>query len=402
MSCGSRASALQTEIPAGCENRGQRQRISVCHLASGDLWAGAEAQLAALLHALARHQGLRVSVILLNEGRLAEGARQSGAEVKVIAESAHTFFEILGEATRYLRPRGIQILHSHRYKENLLAALLARRCHVPFVVRTEHGGPEPFKGLQHLKQRVLRQVDRLVGRYATDRVISVSTELQKHLAKYVDPQKIAIIPNGLDTKNVRSDLSALEAKRRLNIPDSCPVLGYAGRLAPIKRLDIFLAAAKEVARRIPDSRFVIVGDGSERPRLEQMARALGLQDRVMFLGHRDDIYDVLRALDVFVLCSDHEGLPMVLLEALHMGIPVVARCAGGIPEAVQDAVNCLLVDSADPNVLANACVLLLEDSNLRRRLAQGGQSRVAERFSAERAAADVADLYISMCGCGGE
>jgi glycosyltransferase involved in cell wall biosynthesis len=391
MSFGSRAAAL--EVEACCRDRREHERIAVCHVASGDLWAGAEAQLAALLRALARHERLRVFVVLLNEGRLAEESRRSGAEVKVIPESAHTFFEIVGEATKYVRARDILIMHSHRYKENLLAALLARRCHVPFVVRTEHGAPEPFKGLAQLKQRVLRQIDRLVGSYVTDRVISVSAELQPRLTRYVDPRRIAVIPNGLDTANVHSHLSPPEAKRRLNIPENCLVLGYAGRLVPIKRLDIFLAAAKEIERRIPDARFIVVGDGSERLRLEEMARALGLQRRVLFLGHRDDIYDVLRVLDVFVLCSDHEGLPMVLLEALHMGIAVVARRVGGIPEVIQDGVHGLLVDSADPRALADACVRLLEDSNLRRRLARGGQSRVAERFSVERTAAGVADLY---------
>jgi L-malate glycosyltransferase len=274
---------------------------------------------------------------------------------------------------------------------------VARRCRVPFVVRTQHGGPEPFNGLPYLKQRVLRQVDRLVANYATDRVISVSAELQPRLSKYVNPRRIAVIPNGLDTKNVRSDLTPLQAKRRLNIPASYPVLGYAGRLAPIKRLDIFLEAAQEVARRIPDSKFVMAGDGSERVRLEEMARALGLQHRVLFLGHRDDIYDVLRALDLFVLCSDHEGLPMVLLEALHLGVAVVARRVGGIPEVVEDGVSGSLIHSADPRALADACVLLLEDHNRRTRLTQGGQSRVAERFSAERTAAGVADLYVSLC-----
>jgi glycosyltransferase involved in cell wall biosynthesis len=345
---------------------------------------------------LSHHPGLQVFVILLNEGRLAEEARRAGAEVKVIAESSRSFFEILEEATRYVRIRGIQILHSHRYKENLLAALVARRCGVRFVVRTEHGNPEPFKGLSHLKQGVLQQIDRLVAKCATDRVISVSSELQMRLAKHVNARKIAVIHNGLDTTEVRSDLNPLEARRRLNIPEGSPVLGYAGRLAPIKRLDVFLAAAREITHRMPEARFVIVGDGSERAPLEEMARAVGLQERVLFLGHRDDIYDVLRALDVFVLCSDHEGLPIVLLEALYLGIPVVARGVGGVSEVIQDGISGILVDSADPRVLADACVLLLEDDKLRKRLAQAGPSRVAERFSGERTAARVTNLYISM------
>ncbi|MGH9447951.1 MAG: glycosyltransferase, partial [Terriglobia bacterium] len=325
--------------------------VSVCHLVSGDLWAGAEAQVAALLRGLSCKQAFQLSAILLNEGRLAEEIRHCGIPVEVIPESQRSFPGLVKEAAKFLRARRIRILHSHRYKENLLAALLARLCRIPAVVRTEHGAPEPFGGLKALKHGFLQQTDRLVARYATDAVISVSAELQSHLARYVGAEKIALIPNGLDLSAVGSSLSPAEAKRRLNIPAASLVLGYAGRLAPIKRLDTFVAAAKEIASRIPETTFVIAGDGSEKERLQHAVVNAGVEDRFIFLGHRDDIYDVLRAFDIFVLCSGHEGLPIVLLEALHLGVPVVARRVGGIPEVVQHAVSGLLVDSADPRAL---------------------------------------------------
>jgi L-malate glycosyltransferase len=367
--------------------------ISVCHIVSGDLWAGAEAQVAALLRALSGEQTFQLSAILLNEGRLADEVRECGVELIVIPESHASFAAIVRKATQLLRKRQIQILHSHGYKENLLAALLARRCHIPVVIRTEHGAPEPFTGLKALKQTALHGLDRLVARYATDSIISVSRELQRHLARYVSEKKIVWIPNGLDTSVARSQLDASEAKRRLDIPAGSPVVGYAGRVAPIKRLDIFVAAAKQIRGRFPDARFVVAGEGSERRFLQQAACAAGLGDHFLFLGHRDDIYDVLRAFDVFILSSDHEGLPIVLLEALCLGIPVVARRVGGIPEVIEHGISGLLVESACPQSLADACLELLQNPELRARIAAAGARRVAEHFSADHTAAQTADLY---------
>lgn len=369
----------------------------MCHIASGDGWAGAEAQLATLLRGLARREQFFLSAILLNEGKLAAEARRCGAQVKVIPESQHDFLHIFSEAARFVERRDVQVLHSHRYKENLLAALLSWRCRIPWVVRTQHGLPEPFGGVRHFKQALVQQFDRFVARFATDRVISVSAELRDHLTRYVDPQKVVVIQNGLDTEQVSSALSAQEAKRRLGLPGDCRVVGTAGRLEPVKRLDLLLASAKQISVQLPNSRFVIVGEGSEGPRLCELARSNGLHNQIQFLGHRDDIYDVLRAFDVFVLCSDHEGLPMVLLEALYLGVPVVARSVGGIAGVVQNQVSGILVESSNPEALAEACLSILTDDGRRKRLASAGAQLVAREFLAERSAAEVAKLYCSLC-----
>ena len=393
---GSQVNAAEAEPWTGLGRPVSAEKIEVCHVASGDRWAGAEVQLATLLKALVHRKDLILSAIFLNEGRLAEEARRCGIEVRVIPEAEHTFFQILSEATRFLSGRNVRILHSHRYKENVLAALLARRCRVPFLVRSQHGAPEPFASWRHYKQGLIQSLDRLVARYCTDCVVSVSGELRTQLTLYLPARKVVTIYNGIDPEKVHSPLSVSEAKQRLGIREECWVVGTVGRLDPVKRVDIFLAAAQQIVASQPSARFVIAGEGQEELRLRELARSLRLQDQVLFLGHREDIYDVLRALDIFVLCSDHEGLPMALLEALYLGVLVVARPVGGIPEVIQDGVNAVLVDSADPFALAKECLHILADDDRRKRMAQAGIRLIAEKFAVEQTAAEVAQLYRSL------
>lgn len=383
--------------PSSLPSSGRAGTISVCHVASGDLWAGAEAQIAALLKAMVGRGDFRLSAIVLNEGRLAEEVRALGVEVKVIPERRMSSFEIFREASEFLRRKPVHVLHSHRYKENLLAVLLARRLHVPAVMRTEHGLPEPQVGFKRSKHKLLQWVDRITARYAVDCVVGVSAEMRDHLNRYVSPGKVAIIPYGLDVRRPRSTLTTAEAKQKLGVPSDCCAFGTAARLEPIKRLDIFLEAASQIAHRMPHGRFVIVGTGREEARLRQLARNLGIEDQVLFLGFRHDIYDVLRAMDIFVLCSDHEGFPMALLEALYVGVPVVARRVGGIPEIIQDGITGLLVDSGDPQPLAAACLSLAQNGELRKRLAQASPLHVAQNFSADWTAAKMTELYRSVC-----
>jgi glycosyltransferase involved in cell wall biosynthesis len=372
-----------------------QRRLAVCHVASGDRWAGAESQVATLLRVFSRDRSLEVSAIILNEGRLVEELRACGIAVKVIAESQHGFWSTLSQAAEFVRQHHVDVIHSHRYKENLLAAMLARRCDVPVVVRTQHGMPEPFAGLRSLKNKLTAIVDRAVARFATDRVIVVTDEM-KATFNSVPTNKVVIIHNGIDVTVVNSRLSRSEAKRALGVNPDDVLIGTAGRLEPIKRIDLFLAAADEIGRRLTNAHFVVVGDGSERKRLEDIAANRHSPRAVQFLGDRSDIFDVLRAMDLFVISSDHEGLPMVLLEALYLGTPVVARAVGGIPEVLCGNLSAGLVRSADAGDIAESCLKVLQDTSLAASLAQSGQERVAGDFSSVKTAAQVVGLYRSL------
>jgi len=166
----------------------------------------------------------------------------------------------------------------------------------------------------------------------------------------------------------------------------------------VKRIDLFLKGAGRIATQVPEARFVIAGDGSEGPRLRALAKSTGIDNRVAFLGHREDIYDILRAFDVFVLCSDHEGLPMALLEALYLGMGVVGRRVGGLGEVISNGVDGILVDSDDPESLAQACLELLSHPDRRERLAHAGSMNVMANFSSKNTTEETASLYRSLVG----
>jgi len=386
------ASRARTSAPVGAA------KLGVCHIASGDRWAGAEVQLTALLKGLWQSPDLKLFAIFLNEGRLADEVRKIGIDVCVFDEAEQSFFQILSGAVRFLVGKNVQVLHSHRYKENLLAAVLVRRCHVPIHVCSRHGAPEPFKGWRGLKQGAIQALDRQVALRATDCVISVSNELRAQLTSGLTTTKVVTIHNGIDEDKVFSRFTKSEAKQRLGVSPGCAIIGTAGRLDPVKRLDIFLNATKQIADALPDTRFVIAGDGAETSRLQDLAARVGLSEQIQFLGHRDDIYDVIRAMDIFVLCSEHEGLPMALLEALYLGVPVVARPVGGIVEVIQDGVSGVWLPSAEPVDLASACISLLCDESRRDSLAQAGAAVVARGFTARHTVEQTRALYRSLSG----
>lgn len=396
MLLGSQRNAVEAQPPVALGSPVSLGKIEVCHVASGDRWAGTEGRLATLLKALVRRKDLGVLAIFLNEGRLAEEVRQCGIKVCVVPESEHNFLQILSKVARFLDGKNVQILHSHRYKESLLSALLAHRCGVPFHVCGRGGAPEPFIGWRRYKQGLIQSLDRLVARYFTDRVVSVSEELRSQLTRYLPASRVVTIYSGVDEEKVFSPFSVSEAKQRLGVPSECCVIGTACRLDPIKRLDIFLGAAQQIAASRPNARFVIAGEGKEESSLRELARRLGVQNRVLFLGHRSDIYDVLRAMDIFVLCSDHEGLPNALLECLYLGLPAVVRPVGGVPELIQDGVNGIWVESSEPSALAAACLELLHDDKRRILLARAGAEVIAKKFTADRSADQVAQLYRSL------
>lgn len=373
--------------------------LSVCHVISGDTWAGAEVQAEGLIRGLGKRQDLRMSAIVLNEGRLANELRETGVAVCVIPENSNSFLQILGKARRFVNSQRVQIMHSHRYKENLLALLLAKMCGAPVTIRTQHGLPEPFKGLKAARQTALLWLDRFCGRRWCDAVISVSAEMMPELQRIYGPHPI-LVRNGIDTTRVRSALSREEAKRKLQIPEAVPLIGIVGRLEPIKRIDLFLQSSQVLAQQFPSAQFLIVGTGSMEEDLKLQAKSLGMADRVHFLGHRSDIYDVLRALDVFVMCSDHEGLPMVLLEALWLGVPAVGRSVGGIKEVLGSDRCGITVSSSQPEEIAEACRRLLEDRALCKLLQRAGLNRIEEEFSIEQGVEEVARHYRRLVNLG--
>lgn len=224
------------------------------------------------------------------------------------------------------------IVHTHRQKEHILGSLANLLSVRAVCVRTSHGAPEfEPKGLQRLQV----WADRFSGRYLQQAVIAVSTQLAEQLRRYFPEQNIYVIQNGIDVSALTSELVDADFRRA---EPACVHIGIVGRLETVKRVDLFLGMAPVVMAQFPERtfRFHVIGDGRLRDELERQADELGLGDHVRFHGHRQDIAACISALDLLMMCSDHEGTPMAALESLALHTPIIAHDIGGLSELLEN------------------------------------------------------------------
>ena len=371
-------------------------KIVACHIVCGGAWAGVEVQVSTLLLALKSLSRIELCAIVFHEGRLVEELGRLSIPTKVLGQSGTGWFTALRECAQFLKERKVDILHSHQHRENLVSVLLGRYAGVPILVQTQHGHPELFSGLSGIKRRMLLAGEQLTAKYAVDKVIAVSSEVTQYLSTYLPADRFEVVRNGISMGNVRCRLSSAEAKSRLGFHPNSLVVGTAARLVSVKRLDLFLGVAERLSRSLPEVRFVIAGQGSEENRIRNLITQYHLEDRVSMLGHRDDIHEVLGAMDLLLMTSDREGIPMVVLEAMALGVPIVSRDAGGIKEVLDHGTTGILVNSADIEKLAESCLMLLRDPAMRSRMAQNAQAAVLEKYSADANAAQILRLYRSL------
>jgi glycosyltransferase involved in cell wall biosynthesis len=211
----------------------------------------------------------------------------------------------------------------------------------------------------------------------------------------VPAHKITVIHNGIDLApyQLNSRLDGLVARREWDLSPDQKVVGTVGRLVPIKGYDIFLQAAAKIAAYAADTMFLMIGEGPCEEELKEQARELGLQDRVIFAGHRKDIPRLFRAMDLFVISSFSEGGPIVLLEAMASEVPVVATRVGGVPEVLVDKVNGLMVEPHNSLDLADKVIHLLKAPELGDQFRQAGLATVHSEFTQERVTEKTEQLY---------
>ena len=314
----------------------------------------------------------------------------------VIDETTTNSLLIFRQLLHFFRANGVDILHTHGYKANILASLAARLTGAPRVVRTVHGLPEPFRGFQRIKMMTYALFNDVIDRYITDKIIAVSMDLKQSFQTRYDDGRVICVHNAIDLQRIKVDSDPINKKKELQIPPSSRVIGTVGRLTPIKAVSDFVRAARLIADERSDVVFLIVGDGPLRRVLEKLSRELRLETVVRFLGHRDDVYDLINLMDIFVLPSLHEGLPTALLEALAMGKRVVATRVGGIPEVITHLGTGVLVNPRDPSHLAEACLTLLSDSVDTNDLTSAKRNFENSQFTADANGRKVADLYTDL------
>lgn len=288
----------------------------------------------------------------------------------------------LAQLFRRSRP---DIVHTRNPEAFFYGFLGAKLAGVRALVHSEHGRIFPDKWHRLWAQR-------LFSRYTTT-VFAVSEQLKRDLVRKVGlPEaRIEVLYNGVDlSRCVPIDRESMRWRLGAGVGDI--VIGSVGRLAPVKNYSLLLHAVQGLVAAVGII-VVLVGDGPERTALMAIAQELGLGERVHFLGHRDDVFELLAAMDVFVLPSVSEGMSNTLLEAMAAGVPVVASDVGGNPEIVRDGVDGLLFPTADMVALRERLQKLCVDLHLRECLGKAGRERVLEGFSIEAMIARYERLY---------
>ena len=307
----------------------------------------------------------------------------------------------VGRLYREIRRFRPHIVHTHLAKAGAVGRLAAIMARTPVIVHTYHG--HVFHGyFSPRKTRIFLAIERFLARF-TDRIVVLSDDQKREILGYGvgRAEQMASIPLGLELEPfLRAEERRGELRKELGLGADTPIVGIVARLVPIKAHDLFLQAARLLAERMPQARFLIVGDGEMRAALEEQARRLGLlaDTRVMFLGFRSDLPRIYADLDVAVVCSHNEGMPVTIIEALASARPVVATEVGAVRSLIAPGETGLLVPKADAAALADAMMEQLQNRVQADRMAKAGREHVYPRLSVSRLESDIRELYQDLIG----
>jgi glycosyltransferase involved in cell wall biosynthesis len=316
-----------------------------------------------------------------------ERARRRGLSVRMVHCQGRADWRAVRQIEECIQEDGIQLLHTHGYKADLYGYVAARRSGKPIVATCHNwvGGTAALGIYNRLDRMALKRFQGLAA--VSDSVA------QRLLDSGVAAKKIRTIANGID-------VPTFERSRPFPVFefDGNKVVGMVARLDLQKGFEYLLRAARELCATFPTLKVVIVGEGPDRQAIENMVQRFGLQSNVILAGQHSDMPGIYAAMDIFVLPSLNEGLPMTILEAMAASRPVIATRVGAIPKVIKDGDTGLLVDPGDVDVLRNALSRLLTDSDLGRRLGSAGHEWVSRNYTSEAMALKYRQMYDEVLG----
>jgi len=287
---------------------------------------------------------------------------------------------------RQIRP---DVLHLHGSRAGLFGAMAAWRTGIGPTIYTAHAfsfhrlGPPGTRWLfARLERLTCARVDRVI--------CLTHADLAAAAQHGIPARHFAVVPNGIDVARF-DDVS--DCRRALGLSSAAPVVGMVARLVPQKDPLTFVRMARAVAEAACDARFLLVGDGPLRGQVEAAIRALGVADRITLTGFRDDVPSLLRSMDVVVVPSRWEGLPLIVLEAMAVARPVVATRLPSVAEVVVDGDTGRLVEAGDVGGLARAVLDLVTDGAVAAAMGARGRRRVEQEFSLSRMVEGTLDVY---------
>jgi glycosyltransferase involved in cell wall biosynthesis len=353
------------------------------HVDTERTWRGGQNQVLLTVRGL-RARGHRATLMAHPDGELRQRAADSG-DLILLAPRMELDLTAAWKLSRLLREQQPTIVHAHDAHAVAMTALAISLGGAALPTRlvaarrvTFHVGKNVFSRWKY------RQVDRFIC--ASEFIRSVL------IGDGIPADRLDVVYDGADLKSVQA-APLVNAHQTFCLPHGAPLVGNVAALDPDKGQRYLVDAAHLVVRRVPDARFLIVGQGELEHTLREQIKHLHLEKHVVLTGFRSDVLSLQKGFDVFAMSSVSEGLGTSALDAMACGRPVVATRVGGLPEVVAHRETGLLVPARDPASLAEAIIELLQDRNLREHCGNAAQERVRERFNADRMIDETVEVY---------
>ncbi len=289
----------------------------------------------------------------------------------------------------FLRQGQFHVIHAHDLWANLLGVPAGRLARTPVIISSRRYLAD-LEWYTIWKNKTIRAIY-----YLSTHIIVNSASVRQLLVERdrLSPEKIHVIYNGVDVDRFAGARGDREGLLGSFGSGSKLIAVVANMYSRVKGHACLIEASRIVCRSVPSAKFVLIGDGAERRKLEQQVRQAGLEENFLFLGHRQDVPELLSCCDLSVLPSEAEAMPNSVLESMAAGLPVVATRVGGTPEIIVDGVDGLLVPPQDSQALAQAMLHVLQDADFARRLSRSGQEKMQTHFGFDRLIAQLEQLY---------
>ena len=361
------------------------------HIDTARTWRGGQNQVLLTVNGL-REIGQRAALVAHPDGELRKRAAE-GLELIPLAPKSEMDLTAAWRLNRVIKKLQPDIIHAHDAHGVAMASLAlslgaaaAKYVEPPLVVSRRvdfHLRHNSFSRWKH------RQVDCFIAASEAIR--------QMLIGDGVPAESTVTVHEGIDVEHVLA-APLVDVHQAFFLPHGAPVVGNIAALVPHKGQRHLIEAAHIVVQKLPDVRFVILGEGELREALERLVKEYHLEKHVLLPGFRTDVFGCLKSFDLFVMSSVTEGLGTSLLDAMACSRPIVATSTGGIPEVVDDGVTGLLVPPRDHAALATAIATLVSDKQRRRAMGDAGFARVTSKFTVERMIAGTAAVYARVAG----
>ena len=331
-------------------------------------------------------KGIDVTLISSPDSTLAAKVAEEGIPVQEIAVRNEADVKGIRQVFQYVNSNDFQILHTHNSHAHGIAVAVA--LFLPQIKTVVHRRVD-FKPGRDL-------INRIKYRHLPDRYISISKAIKQVLIDAGVPEDRIDVIHSAVTGMQRVEGARQSVIEEFRLPEDAIIVGNVANLSDHKGHTYLIDAARIVCHDLPKIYFLVVGRGELEKSLKAKVNELGLSNRFIFTGFREDIERMISSFDIFTMTSHLEGLCTSILDAMSIGVPVVATKAGGIPEIIQDNENGLLAELKDPISIAERFVTLINSPDLKQKIIANGQATVKDRFSIDRMVGQTIEVYRSL------